>query len=151
MRPFVARHMQSDRAPVVEEPAAAGVTINPGDFVVRAGDGTISAVTTADPASLLGIARSGTQSNQPEPGRINIAAFDDSTLIAMTGTRAPAATDVGVDYGITRNARGEWEVDPAKVGGATENRRVRVIDVALNRNWYLVQVLAAYRQGTVGK
>ena len=70
---------------------------------------------------------------------VSVAIANDVTTFSGAGTRAPLATDVGVEYGIL-NTAGIWQVDPADA----VNTRVVVTDVDLLQGIYFFKFLTAH-------
>lgn len=72
--------------------------------------------------------------------QVSVAIANDVTTFSGAGTRAPLATDVGVEYGIL-NTAGIWQVDPADA----VNTRVVVTDVDLLQDIYFFKFLDAHQ------
>jgi hypothetical protein len=99
-----------------------------------------------DPALIMGFALHAAGAD-PLTDRCLVAKATDKATFFLEGNRAPLATDVGVEYGISKDADGDWFVDTAKNAGvAGAALRVIVEDVDTTRNLYEVRVLAANRQ-----
>ncbi len=71
--------------------------------------------------------------------QVSVAIANDVTTFSGAGTRAPLASDVGVEYGIL-NTAGIWQVDPADA----VNTRVVVTDVDLLQGIYFFKFLTAH-------
>jgi hypothetical protein len=71
-------------------------------------------------------------------------AMPDTTFFGE-GNRAPLVTDIGAEYGLTKDGDGIWYVDTTKVTAVT-NTRVRIETVDLTRNLYEFKVIVANRQ-----
>jgi hypothetical protein len=146
-KPFICRYGIGARSVVQDYPGPAdpaATPVRPGDWVVVAA-GVIAVVAGVDPATLLGIAKGGNQIGEGaiQDETILVEVFTHDSLVAMPGTTAPAAANVGVSYGILYDAAQErWKVDTAE----TVNTRVKVIDIDENRGWFIVRVLEANRQ-----
>jgi hypothetical protein len=100
----------------------------------------------ADPAAILGFAAEPVTagvSSDPEGALlclVNVAS--EGQKFWMSGDNAPLISDVNKSYGIAVDGDGIWYVD----GTEAVNTRVYVHQVDLDRNLYLVSVLAANRQ-----
>lgn len=95
-----------------------------------------------DPAAILGFAA--------HPAGKNIPASKDLVWKAsegqkfwMAGDNNPLKSDINQSYGITKDGDGIWHVDGTKTAGSA---RLYVHQVDLERNLYLISVLAANRQ-----
>lgn len=107
----------------------------------------------ANPAEILGVALhasgvlpfDGEEHGYSFEGKVLVAVAKSKSTFIMQGSAAPAATDEGVAYGITKDADDVWYVDKAKTGA---NARVIVerVFVGRNRDQYEVSILPANRQ-----
>lgn len=111
----------------------------------------------SDPSDILGVALEFFQGhagygmpNSPSQvtGRTNqvaVAIASQSQIFTMPCSSAPAATDIGVRYGVAIVNDGSWDywvVDKTD----TTNERVVVVDVDIDRGIAYVKFLEAYAQ-----
>lgn len=96
----------------------------------------------ADPALIQGFSAH-PAGVMPNPSRILVEVARPGATFFITGSRAPLDTDVGAQYGISKDADGIWYLDAAKSGAAA---RLYVEDVDLARAFFEVSVLDANRQ-----
>lgn len=97
----------------------------------------------ADPELILGCALHDAGADPDTTICLVALATAESTFV-MQGSAAPVEADVGVRYGVAKDADGVWFVDKAKVLEAVQ--RVVVEDIHPEREQYEVRVLAANRQ-----
>lgn len=95
----------------------------------------------ADPASILGFAQHAAGKNIPATKDLVAVASEGQKFWMAAGT-AYVAADIGVSFGIVKDANGIWVVDRTE----TVNTRVYLHYVDLERQLALVSVLAANRQ-----
>ena len=138
LQPWPARWPVGLRPDTERHVLASGETFPAGAFIVKDGSSEITEVSGADPSSLYGIAAE-PASEVLESGYVVVYHFNQSTYIAMQGTRVPVAGDVDTEYGIVEDSDGVYLVDLTD----TVNTRVNVLDVDLDRELYFVKVLAA--------
>ncbi len=99
---------------------------------------------SADPAAVLGISVEGPVNLlEVTKTKARVAMATPQATFHMSGTRDPAVTDIGVQYGVVKDADGIWTVDFADV----VNLVVVVENVDLDRNLSTVRFLAAVQQG----
>lgn len=119
--------------PLDEGPEAATQTFVKGSLVIFTG-GYVT-VAGADPVNIVGVALEAGH-NDVAAGTSNITyapavatqVFEGTVdTSAAFGTGAIAATDLGLEYGITLNS-GVWYVDKNKTGATGRCRIVRLID-----------------------
>lgn len=120
---------------------AASQTYKQGAAVVLNGS-QLLAECGADPAAILGFAQHAAGTDPMGSTVAHVERATEGQYFWMDGTSAPAASDVGVAYGIVKDADGIWVVDKTD----TSNTRVSVVNVDLERSRFLVSVLAANRQ-----
>lgn len=147
-KPFIGRYGVGNRSVVNEylgPSNPSSTAIRPGDWVVLT-SGRIAAISGADPATLLGIAKGGNQIGEGaiQDVMILVEEFTDDSLVIMPGTTDPVrATHVGNSYGIAYDGTAErWELDISD----TTATRMKVLDVDENRGWFICKVLEANRQ-----
>jgi len=141
LHPWPARWPVGLRPDTERHPLATGETFLAGAFVTLNGSDEAEEVTGSDPTDLYGIAAENAE-DVVEAGYVLVHHFDQSTYIAMQGTRTPLASDIDVDYGIVKDADDVYVVDLTD----TTNTRVTVCDVSLTRELYFVKVLSAHIQ-----
>lgn len=95
----------------------------------------------ADPALILGFAMHDAGA-LPNATRVLVSLAQAKTTFLGQGSRAPLVSDVGVAYGIAKDADGIWHVDCTD----TTATRVRIEKVDLSRGFFEFIVLAANRQ-----
>lgn len=105
----------------------------------------------ADPSLIAGISGAsaafglGTQwpGNIYDGVKIPVTLLSSNTLVFMSSSTTPAATHVGVSYGVVNNS-GTWQVDISD----TTNTRVVVVDIfnSPQQEGFLVKFLAANLQ-----
>lgn len=95
----------------------------------------------ADPAAILGFAQHAATKNIPATKDLIAVASEGQKFWMAAGT-ALVAADIGVLYGIVKDANGIWVIDRTE----TVNTRVYLHYVDLERQLALVSVLAANRQ-----
>jgi len=123
-------------------PLAAAQTFKIGAAVLMDGSQNI-AECGADPASIYGFAAgAATKDPQDATKQIVYKAFEGQKFWMQTSV-APAASNRGVNYGITKDADGIWYVDFTKTAGVA---RMYVHDIDTDTVRVLVSVLAANRQ-----
>lgn len=137
----------------------AAATIVMGSAVVLAADGELE-VCGADPTAILGVAL-GDKQQKAGWGMANaptqVQHRDDTVGVAICGDdvtfggplkdgggeyATPAASDIGLAYGIVIGTGGAWFVDKTDV----VNTRVRVVDIDIPNKLVLFTVLPANRQ-----
>ena len=140
LQPWPARWPVGHRPDTKRKPLKTGETFPAGAFITL--DGTdVAEVSGADPTDLYGIAAEDA-SDVLEDGYVMVYHFNQSTYIAMQGTRAPITGDIDTDYGIIEDADGVYVVDPDE----TVETRLTVEDVDTVRELYFVKILAAHIQ-----
>lgn len=146
LRPWVARTNAGMHPTTRQYPLATDEVPRAGDIVHLDGSMEIVRTVAADPTPILGLAEedadSGSNAGLINEDEILVTVFTNDVILAMEGDRAPLVTDVNVAYNIARDADGVWTVDTS----AVDATRVHVVGVLLDRELYLVQVLAAHRQ-----
>lgn len=95
----------------------------------------------ADPAAIAGFAAHAAGAD-PDPTKQLIYMAGEGSTFFIEGDRAPAITDIGVNYGLVKDADGIWIVDTTEVA----NTRITVEDVDLTRGLYEVTIIPANRQ-----
>ena len=95
----------------------------------------------ADPAAILGFAAHPATKNIPATKDLVWKASEGQKFL-MAGTSNPVKANIGQSYGIVKDANGIWIVDITD----TVATRLYVHNVDLDRNLFLVSVLAANRQ-----
>lgn len=140
--PIVAQNPEGMRAEIALYPLAAAQTVLGGSLIRIDAAGIASVITTADPTPILGFAESENWAGSIlYETSVLVALAKSNTYYAMRGDRAPTAADVGDLYGIAL-VSGEWKVDTTDV----VNTRVRVMEVFVDRQLWIVQVMEAHRQ-----
>lgn len=127
-------------------PVKNNQTFKEGAFVVLDGTPEVNEC-GADPASIYGIASGGCASagvtrDPQDTTKVIVHKAFEGQKFWMDGSSNPAITDVGVSYGIAKDADGYWYVDKTDA----VNTRVYVHQVDLDMNRFLVSILAANRQ-----
>lgn len=148
LRPWVARTNAGMHPTTRQYPLATGEVPRANDIVHLNASGEVVRTVSADPTPILGLCEDNADPNSNGPmglvheGFVSVTVFTNDLILAMEGSRAPLATDVGVAYGIARDADGVWTVDATE----TINTRVHVVDYDAGRNLWFVKVLEAHRQ-----
>lgn len=118
---------------------AGGAAYVEGAAVVLTGGNAVEC--GADPAVILGFATHDAGA-LPNTTRMLVSVANPNTTFFAEGTRAPLASDVGVAYGLAKDADGIWHIDFTD----TVNTRIRIEKVDLTRNLSEFIVIAANRQ-----
>jgi hypothetical protein len=126
--------------PTEEQAIAGAQTFKLGAAVLLDGSQNI-AECGADPAAIRGFAAHPANLGIPTTKVLVWKAWEGQQFY-MSGTSAPAKANIGVNYGVVKDSDGIWTVDLTDV----VNTRVHVHNVDLDRNLYLVSILAANRQ-----
>lgn len=120
----------------------AAVLLDAGEDLIEAG---------ADPASILGFAAAPVTSGKlvgeladssTDIGGAPVQLAEEGRLFWMAGDSNPVKADINQKFGLVKDADGIWTVDKTDI----VNTKVHVHDVDLDRNLFLVSVLAANRQ-----
>lgn len=96
-----------------------------------------------DPAAILGFAAHPAGKNIPNTEDLVWRASEGQKFWMSGAAGAPVKANINVSYGITKGADGIWQLDTAKTAGSA---RLYVHNIDLDRNLFLVSVLAANRQ-----
>ncbi len=98
----------------------------------------------ADPSLIAGISEVDSEKAKllTPNAKVPLRLLKPNALVRMCSATTPAETHVGVLYGISRLASGNWSVDT----GDTSNTRVIVKSVDIARGWFLVNFIAANLQ-----
>lgn len=98
----------------------------------------------ADPAAILGFAQYNATKDVPiTKSKVAVASESQKFWMAPLAGQTLVAADIGVSYGITKDADSVWKVDRTKTAGSA---RLYLHYVDLERNQALISVLAANRQ-----
>jgi hypothetical protein len=92
----------------------------------------------ANPALILGFSLHPAGA-LPQTNRVLVSIAHKDSTFWLEGNVAPVAADVGVAYGIVRDADLVWHVNKADV----VNTRVEVVSIDTTRNLYEVKVITA--------
>lgn len=95
----------------------------------------------ADPAVILGFAQHAA-GDYVEASKGLVALATAEATFWVEGDRAPAAADIGAEYGFAVDGDGDWYLDTTEV----VNTRAVVQDIDETRSLFLIRVLAANRQ-----
>lgn len=123
-----------------------GETFGYGDFVKLVAN--VVKLCTADPPSILGISEVVSQNARliTPNGKVPIRTLSNQTILMMSSLTVPVeATHLNVQYGITRDANGNWQVDVAKTGASA---RVEVVRLNIAEGLWFVKVIPAYLPNT---
>ena len=96
----------------------------------------------ADGTPILGFAAEAAGTDPESASKVLVAVAVEGRLFQAEGDNAPTMDDVNQSYGLAKDADGYWYVDGTDVA----NPRVYVHNVDLERNLYIISVLAAHRQ-----
>lgn len=131
------------RASVRQRDLAAAQTFKIGAVVLLdAAENIVEA--GANPATIYGFALHDAAVD-PFTTKVLVAEADSASRFWLQGTSSPIKDNIGKSFGLVKHADGHWIVNIAD----TTNTRVQVIDIDLDRDLFLVNVLAANRQVTV--
>lgn len=122
----------------------AGETLELGDFAVWDSGNSWMERAGADPTLILGLSEGRSEDWRllTENGKVPIRRLSSDLTLQLSSATVPVeATHLNNEYGITRNATGQWEVDPAKTGGSA---RVKVIRLDVAHGIWFVQLLAEF-------
>lgn len=92
----------------------------------------------ADPALIAGVALHDAGAD-PDTSSVLVALASSEGTFVLQGSSAPVAADVGVEYGVAKDADGIWYVDKTDVVAT----RVVVEKVYLDREQFEVKILRA--------
>jgi len=123
-----------------------GETFGYGDFVKLVAN--IAKLCTADPPTILGISEVVSQNARliTPNGKVPVRVLSNQTVLLMSSLTIPVeATHLNVQYGITRDANGNWQVDTSKTGASA---RVEVIRLDIPKGYWYVKVIPAYLPNT---
>jgi len=123
-----------------------GETFGYGDFVKLVAN--VVKLCTADPPSILGISEVVSQNARliTPNGKVPIRVLSNNAVLLMSSLTVPVeATHLNVQYGITRDANGNWQVDTSKTGGSA---RVEVVRLDIAQGYWYVKVIPAYLPNT---
>lgn len=123
-----------------------GETFGYGDFVKLVAN--VAKLCTADPPSILGISEVVSQNARllTPNGKVPIRVLSNQSVLLMSSLTVPVeATHLNVQYGITRDANGNWQVDVSKTGASA---RVEVIRLNIPEGLWFVKVIPAYLPNT---
>lgn len=123
-----------------------GETFGYGDFVKLVAN--VAKLCTADPPSILGISEVVSQNARliTPNGKVPIRVLSNQSVLMMSSLTVPVeATHLNVQYGITRDANGNWQVDVSKTGASA---RVEVIRLNIAEGLWFVKVIPAYLPNT---
>jgi|SRR5215831_4552967 len=103
----------------------------------------------ADPALILGIAKGNAAdkflwADITNVGRVPVSVLNPAVRIGLCVSGTLVAASVGKTYGITKLASGNWAMDIAKQGGASDRVYVQAVDLTNQIAW--VNFLAANLQ-----
>lgn len=112
--------------------AGSAVLLNASEDIIEA---------SADPAEILGFSLFAA-GDEIEDGTMLVGVAHEGATFFMDGDSDPAKSDINQDYGIAKDADGDWHVDTSD----TTNTVVHVEDVDTDRNLFEVSVLAGSRQ-----
>ena len=130
----------SGEQPAEEQTLAAAQTFKLGAAVLLDGAQNI-AECGADPAAIRGFAAHPAGTGFPATKVLVWKAWEGQKFW-MAGSSNPTKANIGQNYGIVKDANGIWTVDLTDA----VNTRLHVHTVDLDRNLFLVSVLAANRQ-----
>jgi len=133
---------------IMEFPVASAATFDAGAFVVLSSGEMVEcatdavlcsgvAMTPADGGTSFG--QGGTRQFDTDYVLVAIAGPGRTFLMTETDDTAPAATNLGVDYGVLLESDGTFSIDD----GETTNTLVVVTGIDLIRNLWEVEVIAA--------
>jgi hypothetical protein len=142
---FVARHHTGYENVERVPDATNGAAIITGSLVfVNVSDGELE-LCGADPAAILGIATGPYASRTLYPGnKLVVHALTSEAIVFMCSATTPSATDLQVEYGVSKLASLNWSVDTSD----TTNKRVQVVDYSTTflGGGYFVKFLPAALQ-----
>ena len=147
MSDFPARVAYGYDKTCVEEFTPSQVTAEqfiPGDLVIwDTGNNWVERGGT-DPALFYGISEVDSEAARvlTENGKVPIRQLTSGCVLAVSSaTTYVEATHRGVEYGLTRSAAGNWQLNVAKV---TTDARVLVVDGDVGTNTWFVRPLAEF-------
>jgi hypothetical protein len=123
-----------------------GETFGYGDFVKLVAN--VVKLCTADPPSILGLSEVVSQNARliTPNGKVPIRTLSNQTVLLMSSLTVPVeATHLNVQYGITRDANGNWQVDVSKTAGSA---RVEVVRLDIAQGFWYVKVIPAFLPNT---
>lgn len=95
----------------------------------------------ADPATILGFAMHDAGA-EPDTDLCLVALATAESTFWVEGDNDPVAADIGVAYGVAKDADGQWYLDGTDITAT----RARVEDIDTEWNLYEIRFLAANRQ-----
>jgi hypothetical protein len=139
--PRVPATLSAGRRDNIQLPLAAGQTFKTGAFVVLSGVPDITEC-GADPASIYGISEEPAGKNPVDPLKVIVTRATENTRWWIQCSANPVAANLGVLYGIAKDADGIWYCDFTDV----VNTRVYVHQVDTDTNRVEISVKEANRQ-----
>jgi len=106
----------------------AGETFIPGDLVFYDTGNNWMERCGADPALIAGVSEVDSEKYRvlTEDGKVPVRLLNSSAILRFASTTVPTEAHVGDEYGVTRDANGNWLLDIAKTGGSARFVVVRV-------------------------
>lgn len=123
--------------------AVGGETFIPGDFVVYDSVNAWVERAGANPTAIIGISEVDSEQGKllDPDGKVPIRTLAPNALLRLSSETTLTSAHVQQEYGITRNADGNWQLDTSKTAG---NARCVVIRVDETTNSAYVRMLAEY-------